>query len=278
MVNARVNRRTHSGILPTALLALVLTVAPAATVSAGGGTTTFVHAVGFSFDYPTKWDLQRVQEGLMLIPHDAGTDAGGRPLELAVIGFVDTAGITDPFDPSFAEAFERRYESMIPGVHRVGEMDWVASGTGTGVLVPYEDGNGNRHRLYCTVHEQLGIFLVHVTQGRNTRSRTARVETILASFGWNDSVIDPELVKTWTAVPSPEANTETAGHWSFSTDGRLRYAESNDFERAGFYSSHDGVLNIVWDHGEEVSYLYSVDRRSSVLELQHPGGEAWRLR
>ncbi|MEM7587207.1 MAG: hypothetical protein AAF560_27705, partial [Acidobacteriota bacterium] len=44
--------------------------------------TQFVHAVGFSFDYPSKWRLERVQEGVMLVPHDVSNDASGRPKEL----------------------------------------------------------------------------------------------------------------------------------------------------------------------------------------------------
>ncbi len=270
-------RRIHPGVLLGCLFATVLLIAPTATVEAGSQTTSFVHSVGFSFDYPTKWELQRVQEGLMLIPHDAGTDAGGRPLELIVIGFVNTAGITDPFDPAFSVAFEQRYQAMIPGIQRTGELDWVASGMGTGVVAPFDDANGNRHGLYCAVHGELGIFLAHVTQGKTARSKAGRVQQILASFGWSDSVIDPDLVKTWTAVDGSEKPQEDpAGHWSFATDGRLRYAESSDFERAGFYSSFDGVLNIVWDHGVEENYLYAVDHHSAELKLHRSDSEAWR--
>ena len=267
-----IHPRTRAGWLLGVLLLAVF----ATPLEAARGTTRFVHSVGFSFDYPAKWSLQRVREGIMLVPHDIGTDSGGRPLELVVIGFVDTTGIIDPFDPSFAVAFEQQYQSMIPGVRRSGELDWVDSGMGTGLLVPFDDDNGNRHGLYCTVHGELGIFLVHVTQGKAARSRVQRVRQILSSFGWSDSVIDPELVKTWTAVRDAGTTQAAPARWSFATNGRLRYAETSDFERAGFYSSFDGVLNIVWDYGVEENYLYTLDDQGAELKLRRPDGEASR--
>ena len=280
MENARVvGRRTHLRAYFGCLWGAVLLTIPSVDVTAGPQTTRFTHAVGFSFDYPTRWDLERVQEGLMLVPHDAGTDSGGRPLELIVIGFVDTTGVTDPFDPSFSLAFEHKYQSMIPGIQRTGELDWVESGMGIGLAVPFDDASGNHHSLYCTAHGDLGIFLAHVTRDQAPRSRIQRARRILSSFDWSESVIDPNLLKTWNAIASTKpAQEEPAGHWSFNDEGRLRYAESSDFERSGFYSSFDGVLNIVWDHGVEENYLYTVDPQRAELKLKRPDGEALRFR
>ena len=87
--------------------------------------TNFVHSVGFSFDYPSKWEVKRLSEGLLLAPNDAGFDGSGRPLEVVVIGFLD-AGATDAFDPSFPDAFERHYRSLVPDLSRAGFIEWGA--------------------------------------------------------------------------------------------------------------------------------------------------------
>ncbi|MCP3958107.1 MAG: hypothetical protein GY719_09665 [bacterium] len=268
-------RRIH--LFPAVLAQILLLAAIATSASAAAPrATTFVHSVGFSFDYPAKWKLERVREGMMLIPHTAGTDGGGRPLELVVIGFVDAAGVTDPFDPSFADAFENGYRAIVPDLARVGDLDWVESPMGTGLVVPFQDRRGNHHRLYCNVRGNLGIFLAHVAQDRSVRPQHARVRQIFSSFGWSDSVIDPELVRSWRVARDAEAEETLAGHWSFADHGRFRYI-AEDSERRGFYSSFGGVLSVVWDHGVEESYLYkvsSVDGVAAELELQRPGGEA----
>lgn len=261
------------------LLAIVLLAAFGVSVAAGPATTSFVHAVGFSFDYPAKWKLKRVEEGMMLIPPAAGTDAAGRPLELVIIGFVDTAGVTDPFDPTFSSAFENRYHAVVPRLARTGDLDWLKTPMGTGMLVPYEDEHGNEHRLHCAVHGDLGIFLAHVVQSRSVRPSTRKVREIFSSFGWSDSVIDPALVRSWTpANDLADFHDAPEDHWTFATDGRLRRAAEP--KRGGFYSSFGGVLNIVWDHGVEESYLYTVSNgedSDARLELRHPSGDALRF-
>ena len=264
-------RRIHRFSASFVCVLLLFMLAGAA--SAAPRSTTFVHSVGFSFDYPAKWKLERVQEGMMLIPNNAGTDGGGRPLELVVIGFVDAAGVTDPFDPSFADAFVRGYRAIVPDVNRVGDLDWVETPMGTGLVVPFEDRRGNGHRLYCNVRGNLGIFLAHVAQHRSIRPQNARVGRIFSSFTWTDSVIDPNLVRSWIVAPEDESEEALAGRWSFADHGRLRYA-AEDSERRGFYSSFDGVLSVVWDYGVEESYLYKVSDDGSggaELELRRPG-------
>ncbi len=271
--------RLYARLLPGRLCTVLLLAALAVSVAAGPQTSNFVHAVGFSFDYPIKWQLKRVQEGMMLIPHKAVRDSAGRPMELMFIGFVDTAGVTDPFEPSFADAFERRYRSIVPSLARSGDLDWLDSPLGTALLVSYLDGRGNQHQLYCAVHGDLGIFLAHAVQDGAQRLRPAMAGQIFSSFGWTDSVIDPALVRSWTQAASPAATAEPAAdRWTFATDGRLR--RTTGPEHGGFYSSINGVLNIVWDHGVEESYLYTV--ASGVdggprLELRHPDGAALRL-
>ena len=277
--------RQTRGIIPLIentgrlLLACLLLAALAASAAAGPKTTNFVHSVGFSFDYPSKWQLKRIQEGMMLIPHNAARDSAGRPMELVIIGFVDTAGVTDPVEPSFANAFEQRYRSLVPSLGRTGDLDWLASPLGPGLLVPYQDSRGNQHQLYCTVHGDLGIFLAHVVQRSTVRSKTAAVRQIFSSLRWSESVIDPALVRSWTQAAGPAtASMPSADRWTFATDGRLRRAVEP--ERGGYYSSHGGVLNIVWDHGVEESYLYEVAAGADggkQLELRHPDGDAVRL-
>ena len=279
------NPRQTRGILPLfeitgrLLLVSLLLAALAASAAAGPKTTHFIHSVGFSFDYPSKWQLKRIQEGMMLIPHNAARDSGGRPMELLIIGFVDTAGVTDPLEPAFANAFEQRYRSIVPTVGRAGDLDWLASPLGPGLRVPYQDSRGNQHQLYCTVHGDLGIFLAHVVQGSTIRPKTAAVRQIFSSFGWSESVIDPALVRSWTqATGTATTPAPTADRWTFATDGRLRRAAEP--EQGGYYSSHSGVLNIVWDHGVEESYLYTVAASANggeQLELRHPDGDALRL-
>ena len=185
-----------------------LLVAVVGVVEAAPQTTRFVHSVGFSFDYPTKWSLETVVEGLMLLPHNVGTDYRGRPLELVVIGFVDTAGVTDPFDPSFANAFERGYRAIVPDITRVGDLDWIETSMGTGMVVPFEDPRGTRHHLYCNVRGGLGVFLAHVS---SSRPQTAKVRQIFSSFGWTESVIDPVLVRSWTAAGNEVSNRSEGG-------------------------------------------------------------------
>ena len=213
MENARLARRrnprfetTRRGYacLPSAgrLLAILLLAAFAASAAAAPQTTSFVHSVGFSFDYPTKWQLKQIQEGIMLIPHNAVRDAAGQPMELVIIGFVDTAGVTDPFEPSFANAFEQRYRSIVPSLARGGDLDWLNSSLGTGLLVPYEDSRGNRHQLYCAAHDDLGIFLAHVTQRGTVRRPNGKVQQIFSSFSWTESMIDPALIRSWSRAAS----------------------------------------------------------------------------
>ena len=244
----------YLGVL--AALVLHFAVAPA---TAAPKTTQFTHSVGFSFDYPTKWNLKYLREGLMLIPHDVDKDpATGKPLELAVIGFVGVAGVTDPFDPSFPDAFEEKYRSLVPRTRRIAEIDWLETPMGTSLVVPFEDAMGNRHTLYCTVLGDLGIFLGHISQGVY-RPQNAKMRQIFSSFSWTDSVIDPDLARSWTVAE--DSDELIAGRWTFTENGRFRHAElTAGSERSGFYSSYDGVLNIVWDHGTEESYFYSVSR------------------
>ena len=257
----------------------------AASAAAAPRKTSFVHAVGFSFDYPSKWTVKRLDVGLMLAPHDVDVDAGGRPLEVIVVGFLD-AGVTDPFDPSFAGAFERHYRSLVPGLSRAGDMDWLPTSMGMGLLIPFEDERGNPHRVYGAVHGELGLFLAHVARADAVRPRVARVREIFASFGWTDSAIDPALVRAWTGAPREAADRES-DQWEFASDGRLRRAvgeprgvQAPQGGRGGFYSTSGGVLNILWDHGLEESYLYTVSKRPEggpQLELRSPAGEALRL-
>lgn len=260
------------------LLGSLLLLVGAASVAAGSQLTSFVHTVGFSFDYPTKWQLKRVDEGSMLIPNKVTRDAAGRPMELMIVGFVDTRGVTDAFEPTFINAFERQYRSFVPAAFRVGDLDWLESPMGTGLLVSYDDGRGNLHQLYCVAHGDLGIFLSHVIQGDVGRPKAAIARQIFSSFGWADSVIDPALVRSWTqdgnSAPPAELVEE---RWTFATNGRLERVGS---ERGGFYSSFNGVLNIVWDHGVEESYTYEVAPGvdgGPLLELRDPDGDSLRL-
>ena len=251
----------------------------AASVVAGPQLTSFVHTVGFSFDYPSKWELKRADEGSMLIPNKVTRDASGRPMELMIVGFVDTHGVTDPFEPSFVNAFERRYRSFVPTATRAGDLDWLESPMGTGLLVSYDDGRGNLHQVYCVAHGDLGIFLAHLIQGDVARPKANLARQIFSSFGWADSPIDPALVRSWTQEAGVAQPTELSEQrWTFATNGRLERA---GLDRGGFYSSFNGVLNIVWDHGVEESYTYEV--ASGVdgglrLELRDPDGAALRLR
>ncbi len=275
-------RRHLCGLAARCLILILLLAAGSA--GAAPRTTSFVHSVGFSFDYPSKWSVKRLDEGLLLTPHDAGTDAGGRPLEVIVIGFVG-ASAGDPFEPSFADAFVRHYRSLVPDLMRVGDMDWLETSIGLGLMVPFKDRVGNPHRVYCAVHGQLGIFLAHVTRSDTVRSRIDLVGKIFSSFNWTDSLVDPALVRAWDAPPEPanrapaqEATDTAADRWIFSDDGRLRRA--NIEPAGGFYSSSRGVLNIVWDHGLEESYRYTVSPRpegGSQLELKSPAGDALHL-
>ncbi len=260
------------------LLGSLLIFTVAASVAAGPQLTSFVHSVGFSFEYPSKWELKRVDEGSMLIPNKVTRDAAGRPMELMIVGFVDTRGVTDPFEPSFVNAFERRYRSFVPTAIRAGDLDWLKSPMGTGLLVSYDDGRGNLHQLYCVAHGDLGIFLAHLVQGDLARPKAAMARQIFSSFGWADSPIDPALVRSWTQDGDSAQPAELVEQrWTFATNGRLERA---GLDRGGFYSSFNGVLNIVWDHGVEESYTYEV--ASGVdggprLELRDPDGAALRL-
>ncbi len=271
MEDARSVSRRGPGTAIWSLLAILLLLPGRA--AAAPRMTSFVHSVGFSFDYPSKWRVKRLDEGLMLAPHDAGTDAGGRPLEVLVIGFIG-AEAADPFDPSFVDAFERHYRSLVPDLSRAGDMDWVKTSMGLGLLIPFEDRFGNPHRVYCAVHGKLGIFLAHVARKDTVRPRFNRVREVFSSFSWTESMVDPALVRAWTDVAREPAD-QTPDRWVFARDGRLRRTE-----RGGFYSSYDGVLNVVWDHGVEESYLYTLSNRpagGAQLELRGPGGEALRL-
>ena len=118
------------------------------------------------------------------------------------------------------------------------------------------------------------------------RPRTAAVRQIFSSFDWTAGLVDPALVRAWDAPSEPVDPAsaqgragETADRWVFSDDGRLRRAAAEPVA-GGFYSSSGGVLNIVWDHGLEESYLYTVSKRpegGSQLELKSPAGDALRL-
>lgn len=282
---SHVGRRGHLFRIST-WCAICLLSLLAGAVAAAPRKTNFVHNVGFSFDYPSKWSVKRLDEGLMLAPHDVGRDAAGRPLEVIVIGFVD-AGATDPFDPSFADAFDRHYRSLVPQVSRVGDMDWLeTSSMGLGLLMPFEDQSGSPHKVYCAVHGELGIFLAHVARSRDARPKDALVREIFSSFSWTETILDPALVRSWTDAPPPA--DQPVDRWVFAEDGRLRRAAGElsrgmrtpDTEHGGFYSSSGGVLNIVWDHGIEESYLYTVSKRPEggpQLELRSPGGEPFQL-
>ena len=242
-------------------------------IDAAPRMTNFVHSVGFSFDYPSKWNVRRLDEGLALTPPDVGTDATGRPQEVVVIGFLG-AGVADPFDPSFVDAFERHYRSLVPNLTRAGDMDWLQTSMGLGLLLPFKDRFGNPHRVYCAVRGDLGIFLAHVTGSDTARSRLTAVQQIFSSFSWTESMVDPALVRAWTGVHQ-EMEDQAPERWVFAQNGRLQHTE-----RGGFYSSYGGVLNIVWDHGREESYLYKLSDRpegGAQLELKGPGGEALQL-
>ena len=281
MKDAGAAGRSHLSWIIAALPLLL-----AGNAAAAPRTTTFVHSVGFSFDYPSKWQVQRLEEGLLLTPGGVERDSAGRSLEVIVIGFVDAA-TADPFDPAFAGAFESHYRSLVPDLSRAGDMDWLKTSVGTGMLIPFQDRYGFPHNVYGAVHGELGIFLAHVARSEEVRLRTGAVRDIFASFRWTESAIDPVLVRSWTGV-APELPERAADRWVFARDGRLkrvadgaaRGARVSGEVRGGFYSSSGGVLNIVWDHGVEESYLYKVSRLPGggpQLELQLPGGEALRL-
>ncbi len=262
-----------SGALAWSMVVLLLL---AGSASAAPRTTTFVHSVGFSFDYPSKWQVKRLDEGLLLTPGGVDRDPVGKPLEVIVIGFVDV-GATDAFDPAFAGAFESHYRSLVPNLSRSGDMDWLKTTVGMGMLIPFEDRYGYPHRVYGAMHGELGIFLAHVARSDDVHLKTGAVRDIFASFRWTESAVDPALVRSWTDLTS-QSPERAADRWVFADDGRLRRLAGE--ASGGFYSSSGGVLNIVWDHGIEESYLYEVSRRPEggpQLELRPPDGEALRL-
>ena len=265
--------RWVSGCLPGILVVFLSSAFVSSSVAAAPQMTNFVHSVGFSFDYPSKWKLKSVQEGLLLLPKGVDVDAGGRPAEFVLIGFLDANASTDPFDPLFSNAFERRYREVFPGLRSTGEIDWLETGLGTGVHSTLADRLGNRHRLYCAVQGDLGVFLTYVAQGRSARAKSdATARQIFASFNWTQSLIDPDLARSWVQAQGPQGNPE---QWSFAADGRISAAD-----RGGFYSSYDGMLNIVWDHGVEESYQYQLSSGAEgavELEIQGPDGEARRF-
>lgn len=245
------------------------------------------HPSGYFFSLPETWQITENQMGMILLADDAPLDAQGNPLELIIASSVPAPNLTDPTDPQVGLFFDNEYRNSFPGFTRSSEIMEINSALGETAIYTYTGslpgGEEGLHHIYVTLHENVGVYLIHLGKEEAVLKRQKTVEQLWMSLDKEPAQIDPAIIRSWSMADfessSGYGNTlsSTTRHvWEFSPSGRVVYAYKtfisgtvdegmaggtydgswNVYE--GSVSTKEGRLPVMWDTGEVGEYEYRV--------------------
>lgn len=248
---------------------------------------THRHPSGYFFSLPETWQITENQMGMILLADDAPRDAQGNPLELMIASAVPAPNLTDPMDPQIGVFFDNEYRTYFPDFTRKPEVIETTNALGKTAIYTYTGplpgGEVGLHHIYVTLHDNIGVYLIHLGKEDAVLKRQKTVEQLWKSLDKEPAQIDPSLIRSWSQSDfessSGYGNTisSTTRHvWEFSPSGRVIYAYktfiSGTVDEGMAGGSYDGSWNVfegsvrtegetlfvVWDTGETNEYEYRV--------------------
>jgi hypothetical protein len=263
-------------------------------------TVTYRHPLGYSFEHPTGWRVEQRQQGTLILPGDAATDAAGNALEIIALSSQAAPGIERADDPQVLAFFEQNS----PGMRRVSQVERLASGLGAGIVLTFEgtlNGIDARRRLYVTLHNGEAIYVMHESSRELGPKRDDAARAIFTSLSYAQPASDPQVVGQWRRSMNTGSTDSRGGIFTqddeaivLHPDGRVEYGRSttisgtssgvsilgggNPNVQRGRYTAAGGTITVTWEQGGTERFEYSVFMHEGVPHLRiGPSGSGARF-
>ncbi|MCF8722352.1 hypothetical protein LQ236_000372 [Nitrospina gracilis] len=267
-------------------MSLLLLIAFTSTAQAENWKT-FKHPAGIQFDYPGDWLLKEDESGIYVIPQPVQFNQQGIPEEFLLFQSVAAEGITDPKDPRVAQFFDQIWTANFPGMKRSGQPKAFTTKLGAATVMTFEGklpaGVTHRHVVFLTIHQDQGIYMIHLAPKNSKRVLENTAQKVFASLASTPPSIDSALLRSWSKSTtegsvgvgaSVFANSTIT--WTFKQDGTVLYgsktrvdghttglgvnahSEGSPNVTTGRYSAANGQLFIYWEGGATERYTYKV--------------------
>ncbi|MGP0629730.1 hypothetical protein ACTRW9_08480 [Nitrospina sp. 32_T5] len=248
---------------------------------------TFKHPAGIQFDYPGDWLLKEDESGIYVIPQPVQFNPQGIPEEFLLFQSVAAEGITDPRDPRVAQFFDQIWTTNFPGMKRSDQPKAFTTKLGAATVMTFEGklpaGVTHRHVVFLTIHQDQGIYMIHLAPQNSKRGLENTARKVFASLASTPPSIDSALLRRWSKSTtegsvgigaSVFANSTVT--WTFQQDGTVLYSsktrvdgnttglgvnahsEGSPNVTTGRYSAANGQLFIYWESGATERYTYKV--------------------
>jgi hypothetical protein len=248
---------------------------------------TFSHPAGIKFRYPGSWLVKEDASGIYVIPQPITMSPQGIPEEFMMFQSVAAEGITKPDDPRVAQFLDQLWTANFPGMQRNGKIGTVQTKLGPATVMTYEgqlpDGMNHRHKVFLTIHQDQGIFMVHLAPKNSKNGLAGTAQKIFTSLASTPPKIDSALLRSWSRSTTESsvgvgasvfANSTVT--WTFKQDGTVLYesrsrvdgntsdmgvsgySDSGPGVTTGRFSAANGQLFIFWPNGNTERYQYKV--------------------
>lgn len=269
---------------------LALLVGMSFNAPAHAGTSdwkTFKHPGGIQFNYPGDWVLKEDEAGIYVVPQPITMTPQGIPEEFLLFQSVAAEGITNPADPRVVQFFEQIWSANFPGMKRAGTTQSFQTKLGAATVLAFEGkpgaGPAQRHVVFLTIHEDQGIYMVHLAPQNSNRNLIGTARQVFASLAATPPAIDSDLLRSWSRS-STEGSvglgasvfSNSTVTWTFKPDGTVLYSSRTRIDgnttglgvnahseggpnvSTGRYSAAKGELFITWNGGNTERYQYKV--------------------
>lgn len=210
------------------------------------------HPVGFSFWYPSTFKAVDADGGVQLVPSGAAQSSAATAVAATELYYltaesIQGSGITSPFDLRVIQYLDGLVASNVsPYLQRKAEPLKVPMGGGEGMSAEWvAAGQGGQTivaRIYTTIMQQFGVFLVAVGEEKKLDSRRDELTAIIRSIALGQGRIDQSIAGVWKLFSTRQLRNEDT--FNFTTDDPRRADMVSD-EQTSLSLSPDGTARRV---------------------------------
>ncbi len=192
------------------------------------------HPLGFTFEHPVGWKVEKAEFlKVLLVPKDKDEN------EAIVVSSdpLSVPGTARADDPRWAQRLETEVAEIFPSLKRVGRVETVQTGCGTGAVMVWEgatpDGIRAQLRLYTVIEKGEMHTLFAIGPKDRIESRDKPLREVFASFAPDKS-----------ANSAKRDDTPLAKEWKQRLNGmKVTYLSSDGSDAGGYTARWDLYLN-----------------------------------